>query len=247
MGRPGVVVGGHWEALALTDVEPSSVHLLEEHRPDGDVGSAVLDFGDHLVIARHGAGGALEGGPLYVLPHEIDHATNMRSLAEAGCDRVLAIGSVGSLRPELVPGAFVCPDDFIALDAPPSTFLRGHDAHRVPGFDGEWRSRVAAAFGAARDDLVDGGVYWQATGPRLETPAEIRLIAAHADVVGMTVASECVAAGELGLAYAAVCVVDNFANGVAATELTLSEVEAGRERNLAALAEALPAALSELR
>ena len=43
--------------------------------------------------------------------------------------------------------------------------------------------------------LHDGGVYWQVIGPRLETVAEIRLFAQHADVVGMTMASECVVGG----------------------------------------------------
>ena len=69
----------------------------------------------------------------------------------------------------------------------------------------------------------DGGVYWQTRGPRFETPAEIRLIAAHADVVGMTIASECIVAGELGLDYAALCVVDNLANGIGAGELDVAE------------------------
>ena len=68
----------------------------------------------------------------------------------------------------------------------------------------------------------DGGVYWQTRGPRFETPAEIRLIAAHADVVGMTIASECIVAGELGLDYAALCVVDNLANGIGAGELDVA-------------------------
>ena len=68
--------------------------------------------------------------------------------------------------------------------------------------------------------LVDGGVYWQAFGPRFETPAEIRLIAQYADVVGMTMASECIVAGELGLSYAAVCIVDNLANGLGDQPLT---------------------------
>ena len=68
----------------------------------------------------------------------------------------------------------------------------------------------------------DGGVYWQARGPRFETPAEIRLMAAHADVVGMTIASECVVAGELGLDYAALCVVDNLANGLAEEQVSTS-------------------------
>ena len=63
---------------------------------------------DAVYLQRH-------GDARYVLPHRIDHLANMRSLAEAGCDRVLALGSVGGLRRELVPGTFVCPDDFIAL------------------------------------------------------------------------------------------------------------------------------------
>jgi 5'-methylthioadenosine phosphorylase len=189
--------------------------------------------GQWTTLQRHG-----EATP-YVLPHRVDHGTNLRTLAQAGCDRVLALGSVGGLREELGPGTFVCPDDFIALDAQPATELTGVAAHRVPGFEPGWRASVVKAFVAAGTDVIDGGVYWQANGPRLETPAEIRLIAAHADVIGMTIASECVAAGELGLAYAAVCVVDNFANGIGGRPLTMEELEAGRARNAAALDGAL--------
>jgi 5'-methylthioadenosine phosphorylase len=88
-------------------------------------------------------------------------------------------------------------------------------------------------------ELVDGGVYWESRGPRLETPAEIRLAAAHASVVGMTIASECVAAADLGLAYAAVCVVENLANGVGEDELTAEELLQGRAANRQALTAAL--------
>jgi len=183
-------------------------------------GAAGLDAGaGAVVIDRH--------GEPYSLPHRIDHAANLGRLADAGCDRVLGIASVGGLRPDLVPGTYLCPDDFIALDLPPLTTRADAGAHRVPGFDRGWRARVVAAFGAEAD-LRDGGVYWQVAGPRLETAAEVRFVAAHADVIGMTVAAECIVAGELGLAYAAVCVVDNLANGVAATELTLEEVAAGQ-------------------
>ena len=148
----------------------------------------------------------------YVLPHEIDHAVNLRPLAEQGCDRVLAIGSVGSLSPELPVGSLLCPDDFIALGPGPSIFADAR-AHSAPGFDPRWRAEVIEAWAAGGQAPRDGGVYWQTRGPRFETPAEIRLIAAHADVVGMTIASECVVAGELGLDYAALCIVDNLANG----------------------------------
>jgi 5'-methylthioadenosine phosphorylase len=198
-----------------------------------------LPAGDWELLQRHGEAAA------YVLPHLIDHVANLRALAGTGCDRVLAIGSVGGLRAELAPGALVCPDDFIALDAEPLTALEGPSAHRVPGFDAGWRGEALAALAAAGTEVIDGGVYWQSRGPRLETPAEIRLAAAHAHVIGMTVGSECVIAGELGLRYAALCVVDNLANGVDGRELTVAALEANRaanrERLLAVLAAALPA------
>jgi 5'-methylthioadenosine phosphorylase len=181
-----------------------------------------------------------------VQPHLIDHEANMRRLLEEGCDRVLALGSVGGLRRELGVGTFLCPDDFIALHVGRSVF-DDRRAHVVPGFDRSWRRRIVEAWSErAGPPLRDGGTYWQAIGPRFETAAEIRLIAAHADVVGMTIGSECVIAAELGLAYAAVCVVDNLANGVGDRELTVEEFDAGRRRNREGLASALAAVLPAL-
>jgi 5'-methylthioinosine phosphorylase len=206
--------------------------------PGGE--EVVETVGGHgaVVLRRHGEDG------VYRAPHLIDYAANLRSLVEAGCDRVLAVCSVGSLHPELSVGSFVCPDDFIALQTLVTTFsdVRGHS---TPGFDRGWRGEIVTAWAAgaaATGGLRDGGIYWQANGPRFETPAEIRLIAAHADLVGMTLASECIVAGELGLPYAAICVVDNLANGIAPRPLTVKEVE----RDRAANAERLRAALDSL-
>jgi len=196
----------------------------------------------HATVLRRHAG---EGGA-YVLPHRIDHAFNLRSLAGAGCDRVLAVSSVGSLDAGLGVGELVCPDDFVALTSAVTTF-EGPRGHMLAGFDPGWRERVLGAWDAGgAGPLRDGGVYWQTAGPRFETPAEIRLLAAHADLVGMTVASECIVACELGLPYAAVCVVDNLANGVAARPLSPAELERDRERNAARLRDDLAAALPGL-
>jgi len=190
-------------------------------------------------LERHGESG-------YVLPHRIDHEAHMRALRDAGCDRVLAFGSVGGLQPQLGPGTFVCPDDFIALQVG-ATALVGAEAHRIAGFDPQWRARVVSRWSALTEaPLVDGGVYWQAIGPRLETRAEIQMIARDADVIGMTLASECVLAGDLGLAYGAVCVVDNYANGVGEAELTLEELEANRADNRNELAGILDVLLPAL-
>lgn len=221
MGRLGTILGSN-------AVAPGGAEIV-----------AAAESGGAVVVQRHGADS-------YVLPHLIDHGANLGALAEAGCDRVLAIGSVGSLRPEIDVGSLVCPNDFIALQLLVTT-LDDARAHAMPGFDREWRAEVLAAWGAAgAGPLRDGGVYWQTNGPRFETPAEIGLIAAHAHLVGMTLAAECVVAGELGLRYAAVCMVDNMANGVGARPLSTEELERDREANAACLRDALAAVLPGL-
>lgn len=219
MGRLAVVLGSN--ALA----------------PGGEeIAAAALEHGG-AVVQRH--------GDPYLLPHQIDHLANLEPLAERGCDRVLALSSVGSLKAELPVGSFVCPDDFIALHLGLSRFSDAR-AHTAPRFDPDWRREVAAAWGEDGRRLHDGGTYWQTIGPRFETPAEIRMIAAHAEVVGMTLASECIVAGELGLAYAAICVVDNLANGIAPAPLSVEELEADRARNAEWLRDGLAATLPRL-
>src|ERR671934_2094537 len=107
-----------------------------------------LDVGDALLIARH--------GDPYTQPHRIDHAANMQRLVDAGCDRVLALGSVGGLRRELGVGTFLCPDDFIALEAGVSIF-DDRRAHVVPGVDPGWRRRIVEAWSQSVEaPLLDG-------------------------------------------------------------------------------------------
>jgi 5'-methylthioinosine phosphorylase len=199
----------------------------------------VYERGEQVLLQRHGVA-------RYTTAARIDHPRNFAALAALGCDRVLAVGSVGGLRAELGVGTFLCPDDFIALHLGLSLDDQ-HGGELVPGFDDEWRGSVVDAWGrAAEPELIDGGVYWQAIGPRFETQAEIRLIAAHADVIGMTIAAESIIAREMGIAYAAVCVVDNLANGIAAEQLSVAEFEAGKEENRSRLTAALGTVGAEL-
>ncbi|MBS1677278.1 MAG: MTAP family purine nucleoside phosphorylase [Actinobacteria bacterium] len=204
----------------------------------GEIAAAAAEHGA-AVVQRHGDAGE------FVLPHQIDHVANLKPLVEQGCDRVLGVASVGSLRTDLPVGSLVCPDDFIALQVSTSIFADAR-AHSTPGFAAHWRAELLAAWAEGGEVPVDGGVYWQTLGPRFETPAEIRMIAPHADVVGMTIASECVIARELGLEYAAICVVDNLANGLAAGELSVAEMEADRIVNATRLRDGLAGVLPRL-
>jgi len=69
-----------------------------------------------------------------------------------------------------------------------------------------------------------GGTYVQTRGPRFETVAEIAALSQFADLVGMTLASEATLACELSIPFAAICTVDNYANGLADGVLTYDEV-----------------------
>ena len=233
MGRLALI-GGH----SILGSDPAA-GFVRRSVPTEAGPVVVYERGDQVLLQRHGF-------EAYTTAARVDHASNFAALAELGCDRALAIGSVGGLRTELGVGTFLCPDDFIALHLGLSLSDQ-HAGERVPGFDPAWRASVLAAWDrVAEPEVIDGGVYWQAIGPRFETPAEIRLIAAHADVIGMTIASESIIAGELGIPYAAVCVVDNLANGLAAAPLSVGEFEAGKEENRSRLTTAIGAVAAEL-
>jgi 5'-methylthioadenosine phosphorylase len=226
--------------LALIGKEGTLGSPVESARAAAPQPIGVLDHGTHVALYRHGL-------DHYVAPHRIDHAAHLRTLVQLGCDRVLALSSVGSLRVDLPVGTFLAPHDFVALDQPPVEVDDAEELHVVPGFTDAWRHQILSVWRRVTGEpIIDHGVYWQANGPRFETPAEIRLIATIADVVGMTVPSECIAANQLGVAYAAVCIVDNLASGVADTPLTVAEYEAGAAANAARLDAALHLVIPEL-
>jgi 5'-methylthioadenosine phosphorylase len=74
----------------------------------------------------------------------------------------------------------------------------------------------------------------------------VRALARIADLVGMTLAAETVLAREASLAYAAVCSVDNLANGIAEELLTVEEYRRGRDETAEALESALETVLPAL-
>ena len=233
MGRLALV-GGHGFDAMVSWAETPRIEVAT-----GRGAVELLDGGDHVMLPRHGI-------EHYVPAHLVDHPRNLTALAEAGCDRLLGICSVGSLDPGLEVGAILCPADFISLSRVDAAFddARGHV---VAAFDPVWRRLVIEAWRTATElPIRDQGVYWQSPGPRFETPAEVRLIARHADVVGMTMASECAIACQLGLAYAAICVVDNLANGIGETTPTQEDFEAAKAENWSRVGSALVAALPAL-
>jgi 5'-methylthioadenosine phosphorylase len=120
--------------------------------------------------------------------------------------------------------------------------------HVTPGFDEEIRTALLeAARQVSKLPVLDQGVYFQTRGPRLETRAEIQMIREVADCVGMTVASEATIAREMGLQYAALCTLDNYANGVRDQVIDYPKIQQAAARNAQACLEIAARAVEKLR
>ena len=175
-------------------------------------------------MARHGEGHS-------VPPHRVNYRANMAALNKLGVERVLATAAVGSLNPVMAPGHLVAVDQFIDLTkSRPQTFFEGGQAGVVhtdmtQPYCPELRDLLRSAAGRLGLVLHHGGTYVCTEGPRFETPAEIKMIRmVGGDLVGMTGVPEVVLARELGMCYAAVAMVTNFAAGISPTRLSHQEV-----------------------
>lgn len=193
---------------------------------DTEFGKATIIHTDRfLYIQRHGPSGSR-----HIPPHLINYQANLMALKELGAGEVIGINSTGSLHTRLKPGTLVIPDDFIALSGTPTT-VTDRALHIIPTLNDKVRNRLITASKERGIDVVREGTYWQTTGPRLETKAEIRMMAHYADIVGMTMANEAVVACELDIPYAAVCSIDNYCHGIVKKSLTIEEITEGARRN----------------
>jgi 5'-methylthioadenosine phosphorylase len=162
--------------------------------------------GEFVLINRHGPAAPLP-------PHRINHRANIRALADLGFADVVALNSVGSLKPELPPGTLVSCSDYVCLQEGPQTFFDDALKGGAPGIEGNLIPLLAAKL-APEFAVQAGKTYVQMRGPRFETKAEIQIIKNWGDVVGMTAAHEADLGRELGLRYNLLAMVDNYANGL---------------------------------
>jgi 5'-methylthioinosine phosphorylase len=137
-----------------------------------------------MFLPRHGS-------PHRFPPHNVNYRANMWALREAGADHVLAVSAVGGISPSYRPGTLVAPDQLIDY-----SWGRKHtycDSEHVDlvhvdftrPYDGPLRRALLKAARSARVDVTDGGCIPEASLAR-----------------------------ELGLDYAGLAVISNWAAGV---------------------------------
>lgn len=219
------IIGGTGFGTALVAGTPETV---ETEYGLASLTRADLSGGPELLfLARHGAGHSLP-------PHRINHRANIAALRDLGVDAVFATTAVGSLRPEIAPGDFVVLDDFLDFTKGEVVTFYGEPGgvrHTdfVHPYDPRLREILLQSAGPEiRPRVHPTGTYLCMSGPRYETPAEVRLFGRWgASVVGMTGAPEAVLCREAGLRYAGVALVTNYGTGLlSAAPLSHAEVEA---------------------
>jgi len=203
---------------------------LEKRVIPTDWGEVVLHFGKGFVFCqRHHANPNKD----YTPPHLINKKAILSAFVVLKVTRIIAFGSVGSLKSSIPLGSIVLPDDYFHLWDPIS-FYEDKRAHIVPTLTSELRTMVMQCLKTAGIGFVDTATYVQTSGPRFETKAEIRFLADYCDVVGMTAAHEATLCAELKIPYALVCIVDNIAHGLVVKEedLSMKKFEEGLSKKI---------------
>jgi len=195
--------------------EMEGLKILEERAVDTPFGEPSDDF----------ALGELEGVPVAflarhsrghrILPSELNFRANIYAIKKLGCEFIVSVSAVGSLKEEIAPGHFVMIDQFIDRTTQRvSTFFGdGIVAHvgfgdPICGVLRETLYRAAVDVGAK---AYSKGTYVCIEGPMFSTKAESNLYRSWgADVIGMTNLQEAKLAREAELCYATMAMSTDY-------------------------------------
>ncbi|MCB9557569.1 MAG: S-methyl-5'-thioadenosine phosphorylase [Deltaproteobacteria bacterium] len=180
--------------------------------PSDDYHVGELDGRTVVFLPRHGRGHRL-------LPSELNYRANIHGFLQLGCDWLLSVSAVGSMREELRPGDVVVVDQFFdwTRGRVSSFFGEGVVAHLSladPVCDDLANTVYSAAksHAAANGSRVQkGGTYLCIEGPQFSTRAESTIYRSWGvDVIGMTNMPEAKLAREAGICYATLAMITDY-------------------------------------
>src|ERR1700752_1303920 len=146
-------------------------------------------------------------------PHAVPYRANMWALRALGVRRIFGPCTVGSLTPELGPGAMVVPDQLVdRTSGREDTYFDSGGIH--VGFADPYCPTLRAA-AAELPGVVDGGTVVVIQGPGVSTRAGGHGFASQGfTLVYMTGYPEAVLARELEMCYAAIALVTDLDAGI---------------------------------
>jgi len=177
-------------------------------RPSDSYVTGVLAGVPVAFFPRHGRGHV-------VSPTEVNYRAGICGFKMLGCDAILSVSAVGSLKEEYAPRHAVVPDQFLdrTRHRPDTFFGEGIVAHIsladpvCPAL-----SKVLADSAEGRGLTVHrGGTYVCMEGPQFSTRAESALYRSWgADIIGMTNLTEARLAREAEICYATLAFVTDY-------------------------------------
>ncbi|MEK6711761.1 MAG: S-methyl-5'-thioadenosine phosphorylase [Nitrospinota bacterium] len=204
----GVIGGSGLYAMAdFTEVEEADLST-PFGKPSAPYVVGTLAGKRVAFLPRHGRGHVL-------MPGEIPFRANVHGFKQLGCEWIVSVSAVGSLREEIRPGDIVVPDQFIDLtQGRGSTFFGGGVAAHVSMADPVCRRLSGILEDAARRagaTVHSGGTYVCMEGPQFSSRAEsLRYRGWGASVIGMTNMPEAKLAREAELSYATIALATDY-------------------------------------
>jgi purine-nucleoside phosphorylase len=185
-----------------------------------------VDVDGKAVLVLGGRCHAYEGVELSEVVHPV------RTGIAAGCSTVILTAAVGGIREDLTPGSVVAVSDHLNLTG--RSPLHGPEfVDMVDAYSPRLRSLALATPDVPTPAT---GVYAHMPGPQFETPAEVRMLRAlGADVVGMSMSFETIAARHAGADVLGLAVVTNEAAGVTTDVADIAQAGAGATPTVAAI------------
>jgi 5'-methylthioadenosine phosphorylase len=169
------------------------------------------------------------GFPHRIQPHKINYRANIWGLREIGVRKIISIGASGGISGKTGPGMVTVPHQIIDMTSGRlSTFYDEEEVVHIDFTDPfcpDLRNYIFKAAERSGVEVIKSGVYICVNGPRLETSAEVRTFALWgADMVGMTAMPEASLARELGICFAGISIITNYAAGITPGKLAAKEV-----------------------
>ena len=206
-------------------IKYSEVPNLPESTVHGHAGQFVFGkYNNKSVVMMQGRFHYYEGNSMedLILPVYI--------MKELGVKNIIVTNAAGGVNTDYVPGDLMIISDHINYCGVNPLIGRNYEeiGARFPDMSSAYNKELIALAESKAENLgikVKKGVYFMASGPSYETPAEVRMIRIlGGDAVGMSTVPEVVAANHCGIKVLGISCITNMAAGILDQPLNHEEV-----------------------
>ncbi|MDA0193986.1 MAG: S-methyl-5'-thioadenosine phosphorylase [Bacteroidetes bacterium] len=180
-------------------------------KPSSKLKTGKIKSVEVVLLARHGREHTIP-------PSQVNFRANIQALKDQNCTHIIATTACGSLRQEIDRGHLVILDQFLDFTKQRKmTFydeFKPHNANHIAmsePFSKELRAILNKTCKKLLFTHHEKGTVVTIEGPRFSTKAESNMFRKWgADVINMSVSTECALANEAGIPYAAIAMSTDF-------------------------------------